>query len=68
MADTTAEWNLSIDTQCPHCNHNFDLRCELVDNVSSIQICETDTVAREIMRRRVQNADMNSQLILCTED
>ncbi|EDM4466656.1 hypothetical protein CSE91_23920 [Salmonella enterica subsp. enterica serovar Muenchen] len=45
MADTTAEWNLSIDTQCPHCNHNFDLRCELVDNVSSIQICETDTVA-----------------------
>lgn len=68
MADTTAEWNLSIDTQCPHCNHNFDLHCELVDNVSSIQICETDTVAREIMRRRVQNADMNSQLILCTED
>ena len=45
MADTIAEWNVSLDTQCPQCKHVFDLRQELVDNVSSIEICETDTVA-----------------------
>jgi len=45
MADTIAEWNVSLDTQCPQCKHVFDLRHELVDNVSSIEICETDTVA-----------------------
>lgn len=45
MADTTAEWSLSLDTQCPNCKHFIDLRGELVDNASSIQVCETDTVA-----------------------
>ncbi|GJL37878.1 hypothetical protein TUM17576_46980 [Enterobacter hormaechei] len=45
MADTIAEWSFSLDTQFPHCKHVFDLRQELVDNVSSIEICETDTVA-----------------------
>lgn len=45
MADTTAEWSLSLDTQCPKCNHHFDLLNELIENVSPIQACETDTVA-----------------------
>lgn len=45
MADTTAEWSLSLYTQCPKCNHHFDLLNELIENVSSIQPCETDTVA-----------------------
>jgi len=45
MADTTAEWSFSLDTECPQCKNCFDLRQELVDNVSSIDICETDTVA-----------------------
>lgn len=45
MADTIAEWSFSLDTQCPQCKHFFDLRQELVDSNSSIDICETDTVA-----------------------
>ncbi|WP_312387999.1 hypothetical protein [Atlantibacter hermannii] len=45
MADTTAEWSLSLDTECPQCKHNFDLLHELVDNASSIEVCETGTVA-----------------------
>lgn len=45
MADTTAEWSLSLDTQCPQCKHFFDLRPGLSEGGSSIQICEQDTVA-----------------------
>lgn len=45
MADTTAEWSLSLDAQCPKCKHIFDLRDELSENASPIQVCETDTVA-----------------------
>ena len=25
---TTASWNLSLDTECPKCGHNFDLLCD----------------------------------------
>jgi hypothetical protein len=45
MADTTAEWSLSLDTECPQCKHCLDLRHELVDNASPIEACETGTVA-----------------------
>lgn len=45
MADTTAEWSLSLDTQCPKCKHVFDLRPDLVDDASSVEACETNTVA-----------------------
>ena len=26
--NTTAYWNLSLDTECPKCGHNFDLLCD----------------------------------------
>lgn len=45
MADTTAEWSLSLDTECLQCKHVFDLRSQLSDGCSSIQACETDTLA-----------------------
>lgn len=45
MADTTAEWSLSLDTQCPKCKHVFDLRPELVDGALPVEACETNTVA-----------------------
>ena len=45
MADTTAEWSFSLDTECPLCKHCFDLLHELVDNASPIEACETGTVA-----------------------
>lgn len=45
MADTNAEWSLSLFTECPRCNHGFDLLNELSENASAVQVCETDTVA-----------------------
>ena len=27
MSDTTATWSISLDTECPECEHDFDLIC-----------------------------------------
>jgi transposase-like protein len=44
MSDTVATWDISLTTNCPKCEHEYDLMDEYWDLWDGIQAGETGTV------------------------
>ena len=68
MADTTAEWSLSLDTQCPQCKHVFDFGPSFLKAARLSRFAKRILSQLVIMKQHARSADMNLRANSCTED